>query len=127
MTPLGRKRFITRLAHSPLSYFLLIVFGVLFVYGAVDAYGKSRAAEERLRATEAEHARLEDQKMRLSKDLENANTPFGEEKALREKFNVIREGEKIIVIVPEGQKANSAESMDKEGGIFDFVLRFFKK
>ncbi len=127
MPKVERKRSITRLAHSPLTYVVLLLLGGLFAFGAVDAYGKSRLAEKKLSATEAEHQKLEKQKDELSKDLQNANTPFGEEKALREKFNVIKEGEKIIVIVPPDQSANSAEAMDKEGSVFDYFLKFFKK
>ncbi len=127
MPKLERKRFITRLAHSPLTYIVLLLLGGLFSFGAIDAYGKSRTADKRLAATQAEYQKLSEQKEQLSKDLEYANTPFGEEKALREKFNVIREGENIIVIVPEGQGVNSTESMDKNESIFDFFLRFFKK
>lgn len=123
---LGRKRIMTQLARSPLSYIGLFLLGTLFVYGAIDAYGKSRRAEAKLDATEAEHAELEDQKARLSKELENANTPFGEEKALREKFNVIKEGEKIIVIVPD-QKAEASASLDEDGGLWGLVKKFFKK
>lgn len=127
MPKLERKRSITKLTHSPITYIVLLLLGALFSFGAIDAYGKSRMAEKRLSATEAENQRLSKQKDQLSKDLEYANTPFGEEKALREKFNVIREGEKIIVIVPEDQKADIATSLDKREGIFDFFLRFFKK
>lgn len=127
MAKVERKRSITRLAHSPLTYIVLVLLGALFMFGAVDAYGKSRLSEKKLTATREENASLEKQKTLLSKDLENANTPFGEEKALREKFNVIKEGEKIIVIVPPDQSANSAEALDKDGSIFDYFLKFFKK
>ncbi len=127
MAKVERKRSITRLAHSPLTYIVLLLLGGLFAFGAVDAYGKSRLAEKKLTSTTAEHEKLDKQKTSLLKDLQNANTPFGEEKALREKFNVIKEGEKIIVIVPPDQEANSSEAMDKETRMFDFFLKFFKK
>ncbi len=123
MARLERKRWITRLTHSPLSYVILVLFATLFVYNAIGAYHKSRLAEARMQTAEKELSNLQDQKMKLTAELENANTPFGQEKALREKFNVIKEGEQVIMIVDEKNATITPAGAVKSG----FWARIFGK
>ncbi len=99
MAQISSKRFITRVIQSPMAYVVLIILGFLFVYSAIGAFNKSRLAEEKMNTAKNELENLEDQKFRLTTELENANTSYGQEKALREKFNVVKEGEQVIVIV----------------------------
>jgi cell division protein FtsB len=107
MAQLDRRRFITKLRHSPLAYIVLILFAVLFTYSAIGAYKKSRLAEAKMNAAETELADLENQKSRLTAELENANTEFGQEKALREKFNIVKQGEQVIMIVNKADTETS--------------------
>lgn len=123
MAQLDRRRFMTKLKHSPLAYLVLILFASLFIYSAIGAYNKSRLAETRMNTAQAELANLEDQKARLTVELENANTDFGQEKALREKFNVVKEGEQVIMIVNKAEAQESEETSTKAG----FWTRIFGK
>lgn len=125
MARLQRKRLISRISSSPFTYFFLVLICGLFIYSAVGAYKKSRRALEKLNVAQAEFFRLNDQKHKLSVDLENANTSFGTEKALREKFNVIKEGEKIIIVVPEDEKKEENDG-EKESWFAQFLKRIFK-
>jgi cell division protein FtsB len=108
MANISSKRLISKLADSPATYVVLVILGFVFVYSAIGAFRKSRFADEKLNTAMEELQNLEDQKYRLSAELENANTPYGEEKALREKFNVVKDGEQVIMIVnEEGQKEDA--------------------
>jgi cell division protein FtsB len=127
MPSIQRKRLMTRLAESPFTYIVLIIFGALFTYSAVGAYSKSRLAREKMQAAEAEQVKLTDQKQKLTTELANANTDYGLEKALREKFNVVKEGERIIMLVDEEQVASSAEAVGDKKGFFDFIVEIFRK
>lgn len=127
MAQLQRKRLITRLTESPLTYIALIILGALFTYSAIGAYNKSRLAREKMQEALAEQIKLTDQKMRLTSELANANTLYGQEKALREKFNVVKEGERLIMIVSEDQQASSAEAVDNKKGLFGFLSKIFRK
>lgn len=123
MSRIKRRRFISAVAKSPITYILLVIFCALFIYSAIGAYEKSRLAREKLRASESELAELQDQKRHLSGDLENANTPFGTEKAIREKFNMVREGEKAIVIVDDTE--NTDQETVEKGGFWSLLKRIF--
>lgn len=126
MAGLSRKRFISKLTRSPLAYIILILILALFTWSAIGAYQKSRVSRNKLINLESELASLEVQKEKLSLELTNANTPFGQEKAIREKFNVVKEGEKVIMIVSEDKNAGEDEE-EKEGGLRGFWRRIFKK
>lgn len=115
MGQISSKRFITKLIQSPLAYVVLVVLGFIFVYSAIGAFNKSRLAEEKMNTAKSELENLEDQKLRLTAELENANTPYGQEKALREKFNVVKEGEQVIVIVNKEESATGTPSGEKSG------------
>ncbi len=109
MAGIQGKRIITRLKASPVANIFLVILAGVFVYGAIGAYNKSRLAEGRMSEAEAENSNLEDQRLRLTAELENAQTEFGQEKALREKFNVVKKGEQVIVIVNKEDEEVSAE------------------
>lgn len=113
----------TKLTHSPAAYIVLVLLAVLFIYNAVGAFNKSRLAEGRMNAVEDEFANLENQKTRLTAELQNANTDFGREKALREKFNVVKEGEQVIMIVNKAEVMETQAPSPKPG----FFARIFGK
>ncbi len=125
MPKLGRKRLVSRLARSPLTYVVLIIFAGLFVYSSVGAYNKSRLARKKVTVASSELASLQEQKTKLGADLESANTDFGTEKAIREKFNVVKKGEKVIMIVQE----EPVEPEDRAGkdGFWQFLKNIFTK
>lgn len=122
MGKLGRERFVSRLARAPITYVVLVLLCFLFAWSAVGAYHKSRVAKKKMQASAIELAKLEDQREKLSTELGNATTPFGQEKALREKFNVVREGEEVIMIV---EPESSAPIPEEEGGFSRFWKRLF--
>lgn len=115
MGQISSKKFITRLIQSPMAYVVLVVLGFIFVYSAIGAYNKSRLADEKMDAARSELENLEDQKHRLTAELENANTPYGQEKALREKFNVVKDGEQVIVIVNKEESPTTTPPGEKSG------------
>lgn len=115
MAQISSKRFITRLKQSPIAYVALIILGFIFVYSAIGAFNKSRLADEKMNTAKSELENLEEQKLRLTAELENANTPYGQEKALREKFNVVKEGEQVIVIVNKEEGPTTTPSGEKSG------------
>lgn len=127
MGRLARKRFISRLTRHPLSYVVLVIFAGLFTYKAFGAYSKSRVADKRLNSAQEELANLQVQKDKLTNDLENSNTSFGEEKAIREKFNVVKKGEKVIMVVDKKDEAPAVENDSEKPAFFSFLRKIFKK
>lgn len=127
MRHFSKKRFVSRLSRSPLAYIALVVLSFLFAWKAIGAYEKTRIARKKFLETQNELTALHVQKERLAADLQNANTQFGQEKALREKFNVVREGEKVIMIVKPDQKATVADTLEKDTSFLGFLKKIFGK
>lgn len=126
MSKLERKRFISKIAESPLTYVVLIIFAGLFIYSAIGAYKKSSIASKKLEESRIELKNLENQKEKLSLDLAYANSEFGIEKAIREKFNVVKSGEKVIIIVNEENKTLEGEALEKDS-FWGFIKNIFGK
>lgn len=121
MSSLKKQRLVSRLARSPMSYVTLFLLSALFIWSATGVYSKSRLAKERLESARGRLLAMEEQRSKLAADLEYANTPFGEEKALREKFNVVKEGENVIMIVEEEPVAETKTTENM--GRFEAWLR----
>lgn len=127
MTRIVRKRFMSNLTQSFWTYFVLIIFASLFIYSAVGAYHKSRLAEKKMETAEAEFNNLQEQKSKLITEIENANTSFGQEKAMRERYNVTREGEQMIVLIDNKDNEISEEETREKSGFRLFISNIFKK
>lgn len=127
MTRIVRKKFINRLTQSFWSYFFLIIFASLFTYSAIGAYHKSRLASDKMEAAQIDHAGLEEQKAKLISEIENANTEFGQEKAMRERFNVTKEGEQVIVLLDDKNPKKDEELKEEKTGFRLFWSNLFKK
>ncbi|MBP6926496.1 MAG: hypothetical protein KBB70_02235 [Candidatus Pacebacteria bacterium] len=90
----------------------------LFLYMAYSTYGvftkwrdshtKLIEAEESYTATVARHEAI-------SKDLNTLSTPRGKEEVVREKFNVVKEGEGVVVLPGSADSATlTAETAPKK-------------
>lgn len=118
------ERFINQLIRSPFSYVVLIFLIALFSYSAVGTYKKSRLAKTKTEQVEAELQRLQKQEEGLRSSLEDMNTDYGLEKALREKFGIVREGETSIIII-EPEEDSVPDETDENKGIFHFLREIF--
>jgi hypothetical protein len=78
---------------------LLLLLAVLFVArSAWGMYEKSLLAEEKRNTATEELRKLHVYEQQLSADINALSTERGQESAIRDRFMVAREGEKIIVV-----------------------------
>ena len=123
MAGIKRRRWVSQISRSPVAYIVMIVISGLFIFSSIKAYSKSRLAKEKLDVARAEVSQVRDQKTKLAKDIEIANTEYGLEKAIREKLNVVKEGEKVIMVVKEDPE--EAVDIEKDSGFWSFVKGLF--
>ena len=81
-------------------------------------------AVENRQLVESKIVELEDQKRKLSYDIDKLNTDAGIEASIREKFGLAREGEGQIIIIEDSKEPESPES--SSSGFFSFFTRWFK-
>lgn len=101
--PIKRKNW-KRLLYSPVSAILLFLFVILLGKSVWGVYQKSRISTEARRSAETELSALESRKESLSTELEDLKTGVGVEKAIRERYQVAKPGESVIIIVDEKDK-----------------------
>lgn len=119
-----KERFFSKLIRLPITYIILIFLVFLFSYSAIGTYKKSKIAQEKTRQVENELRELKDQEEGLQNSLNDMNSPFGIEKSLREKFGIIKDGEKSVIIVDQKEDLEK-ESEEEKTGVFGFFKRIF--
>ena len=91
-----------------LGLLTLVVFSLFSVWGVYTKERDSRVLRER---AEAELAELQEQQFALSQRIESLRTDRGKEAALRQQYELGKEGETLIVIVePEASEPVQATS-----------------
>lgn len=79
----------------------LLVAGIVWMgFLTWNLFGKEERARHQVADTRAELASLEARQQTLQSDLDELNTPRGQEGALRDTLGVVKPGEDVIIVVP---------------------------
>jgi cell division protein FtsB len=118
-----KKDFRNILYSRPVLVFLglLVLF---FAWGVFGFMGKMQTTKENKQMVENKVTELQNQKEKLSMDIEKLKTDEGIEESIRTKFGLAKEGEGEIVIVEE--KTPSPPIEKSNGGFFSFFKNLFK-
>lgn len=111
--------------HSKPALILLAIVVLMFSWNVLRQVGKLRETHKNKEVQEAKVQDLEKRKARLSFEIEKLDTNAGREEIIRENFGLVKEGEKLIVIV-ENKKTEKIEAPVKSTRIFDFFKNLFK-
>jgi cell division protein FtsB len=106
---------------------ILTVFGILilfFAYNILGFWNKMQETEKNKKIVEDKITALEQQKEKLSFDINSLNTNEGKEKLFRENFGLAKDGEDTIVIVED--KNPPVPPKPASGGFFGFLKNLFK-
>ncbi|MCE9517792.1 septum formation initiator family protein [Candidatus Nomurabacteria bacterium] len=116
-----------KLWHSPLALIVLFLIVVLFSYNTIGLIIKERETNKN---KESELMKIDDLRKReasLSSDISKLSTDEGKEESIRDKFQVVRPGEKMVVIVDEEQKTEIVDSTANDYSFWGFIKRTFSK
>ena len=103
-----RRRSWRRLIASRLVQIFLILILILMGESVAQLYQRERVVAKEEEAVKHELALLEAKRAELSVEVTSLETDRGVEEALRERFGVVKEGEKVINLV--GVTATSTET-----------------
>lgn len=111
--------------HSPVMLIILFVILVLFIYNIIGLIEKERETSKKKDVILSNIETLREREMSLSKDISKLKTEEGIEETIRDKYQVVKEGEKMVVIVDES-KINTIE-MEKlnEHGLWGWIKKTF--
>lgn len=123
------KRFqrwpIFKVLYSPLSVVIVGLVVVLLARSVWGVYKKEAVAGETARAALYELQVMQERRDGLAKDVSGLEDPEGIEAALREKYSMAKEGERVIVIGEEDPVERKTPSADEKSGFWDFFKNLF--
>ena len=109
-----------RLYSIPVLILLFLVLGFL-VKGTFNVYQRASISKEKLLVAQANIEELNERQESISNKINKLNTSTGIEEEIREKFNVVKSGEEMIVIINK----NSEEDEDINNKKESFWKTFF--
>lgn len=107
---------------------VLMILGVvilLFIWSIFGFFGKMEQTAKNKQLMQDKVAALEQQKTKLSSDIQSLQTDQGKEKVFRENFGLAKEGEDMIVIVDDKSQP-AAPAGANSSGFFGFLKSWFK-
>lgn len=119
----NHKFSLSQFLESPLALAISVILFGIILYSVISVILKQEKSQHSKTQAQEELASLEDQKGSLEAEIGLLESDFGREKALREKFGVVKEGEEIIVLVN-----NEEEGEVKEGdGMWGWISGIFSR
>ena len=110
--------------YSKLTIAVILFFVVMLIPGVYSIYVKLGESEKDRTAAERDLADLEEREQMLTQKVEQGKTERGLEEQIREKFNVAKEGESVIVLVDQPVVASTTQN---EANVFKAVWQRLKK
>ncbi len=108
MLQLREKRIIRKILFGRVTVVVLLILVIIIARGTWNMYQKSQFAQGSRNKAEKQLLILQKRKESLEVELARLNTQRGIESELRQKFDVGRKGEHLIVLVDAPEKNQSA-------------------
>ncbi len=120
-----QKRKIRFVAYHKVTLVILFIVVLLFAHSVWNVYQKKRQSEmmKSISLKAAEELRLQDQD--LKSKIERLNTTSGVEEEIRSKFNVVKESEKMVVVVED--QNSSVSTTSSMVGFWQKIWNFFSR
>ncbi len=112
--------------HSPIA--LIILFGliVIFGYNMIGLLEKKKETANKKEQIMSQITELKERESLLQKNNLKLETEEGKEEIIREKYQVSKEGERVIVIVDE--ENTESEVTENEGhGFMNWIKKIFNR
>lgn len=122
-----KKRDNNNFWYSPLSLVLIFVFIIFLIYSIIGLIKKNIETERKKDIVLSRIEALEERKDILEKDISKLETEDGLEDVIRNKLPVVKEGEKMIVIVEEEENTDEYSEGEKTDKKENSFLSWFKK
>jgi cell division protein FtsB len=105
---------------------LLFVISGLLVFSTTKVYFKSREAVSKSQETKKELDELNNRNAKLEEDVSRLQKESGVEQEIREKFNVQKPGERVLIIVEKNGENGKIDNDNNTGGFFRGIIDWIK-
>ena len=122
-----KKRGKNNFWHSPLVLLVLFCILVIFAYNMIGLIKKERDTADKRALTLTKIDSLNSRVATLSENIDKLNTEEGVEEIIRDKYQVVKPGEKMLVIVDDKKAQETSEKEGRGKGFWDFLKNIFKR
>lgn len=113
--------------HSPLFLIVMFFIVILFSYNIIGLIEKERETTKKKDLILSNIETLRAREESLSKDIEKLKTEEGIEETIRDKYQVVKEGEKMVVIIDQDQRQEIVTNEDDQvHGFWGWIRKTFK-
>ncbi len=121
-----KKKDIYKFWHSPLALGALFCILVVFLYNIIGLYEKERETAKKKELILSQIETLRNREQNLSTDINKLKTEEGVEETIRDKYQVVKEGERMVVIVDEENKEKVEASTLSDHSFWGWIKKTFK-
>ena len=111
--------------HSPLTLVVLFLFLIVFAYNLIGLIEKDRDTVEKKSLMLDEIDSLKKREIMLNNDINKLNTDEGIEDTIREKYQVAKPGEKMVVIVDDKKDDINTQQTKSDHSFWGWVKKVF--
>ncbi len=123
-----RKRNNYKFWHSPTALIVFFLIFILFGYNIIGLIKKENETSHKKELILDQIDSLKKRESSLSSDITKLNTVEGKEEIIRDKYQVAKEGEKMVVIVDEDNKGSEVSQGERVShGFWNWVKNLFGK
>lgn len=127
MAEFQTKKNTKKMLHSPLMLFVLLSVLLVFMYNMVGLIEKTRETSKKREMALKQIESLTSRQKYLENNIEKLQTENGTEETIRDKYHLVKEGEKMVVIVDqEANVANTITTEEPKKGFINFFKNLFK-
>lgn len=112
--------------HSPLALIVLFCIFVVFAYNMVGLIKKERETSQNKASELTKIEELRARESTLSRDIERLNTNEGIEASVRDKFQVVKPGEKEVLIIDPSEQSREPEE-PRDHTFWGYIKRMFTR
>lgn len=113
--------------HSPLFLLVFFLILILFSYNILGLIEKERETAKKKDIELSKIESLRNRETSLIRDIERLKTDEGVEETIRDKYQVVKEGEKMVVIVDDEKKEDNVQVEDlKDHSFWGWIKKTFR-
>ena len=113
--------------HSPIMLLLIFCVLVLFIYNVKGLFQKEIETNKNKVAELNKINDLRKRENSLQSEINKLNTTQGVEESIRDKFQVVKPGENMVVIVNDPENHTTTPPTSTSHGFWDYIKKFFGK
>jgi hypothetical protein len=122
-----KKKSNYRFWHSPIVLVFIFCIFMLFLYNIIGLIEKERETSHKKDLILEEIDLLKEREASLGKDMLKLETEEGKEAIIREKYQVAKEGEKMVIIVDQKDEIILPKNKEKvDHGFWNWFKKFFE-